>query len=201
MRRLLTRTLLPIAGLAFACGRDDPTDPTSNLEETLHPLAQEASPAAVIVSTAVDRAGDVGRYTSLAIGPNGRRHITYYDNTNENLKHASCAGNCTSATAWTKGFIDKAEDAGWGSSLKIGPDGRRYVTYGELKTDRLKFATCPPTSACTSPADWVKTTIDTDGLGSVYSTLALNPDGAKEVAYRGTSGGQVDLRYAVCRSG
>ena len=201
MRRLLARTLLPIAGLAFACGGDEPTGPTSNPEESLHPLAQEVSPAAVTVSTAVDQAGDVGRYTSLAIGPNGRRHITYYDNTKENLKYASCASNCASASAWAKGFIDKAEDAGRGSSLKIGPDGRRYVTYGELKNDRLKFATCPQTSTCTVPADWVKTTIDPDGLGSFYSTLALNPDGGKEVAYRGTSGGQVDLRYAVCHSG
>jgi hypothetical protein len=192
---------LPMAVLAFACGGDEPAGPTSVSEETLRLLAEPVTPAAVVVSTAIDQAGDVGRFTSLAIGPDGRRHITYYDNTKENLKYASCAGNCTSARAWTRAFIDEAEDAGLGSSLKIGPDGRRYVTYWELQTDGLRFATCPPTSSCTAAADWVKTTIDPGGPGSVYTTLALNPDGGKEVAYRGTSGGQVDLRYAVCHSG
>ena len=156
----------------------------------------------VIASTAVDQAGDVGRYTSLAIGPDGRRHITYFDATNEDLKYAVCASNCTFAGAWTKGAVDKIGDVGIYSSLKIGPDGRRYVTYGDLTNTSLKFATCPPSSSCTAAADWVKTTIDPDGTGG-RGALALNEDGGKEVAYRARRqrARGMELRYAVCNGG
>ncbi len=200
MRKLLARTCLPIIGLAFACSGDEPTDPTSAPAEPLRRLAEEASPSVVIASTAVDQANDVGRYTSLAIGPDGRRHITYFDNTNRNLKYASCAGNCAVAGSWSKGVVDNA-DVGAGSSLEIGADGRRYVTYADLGNNRLKFATCPPASSCTAPADWVRATIDPDGLAGLWSALAVSQDGAKEVAYLGKTGSTGDLRYAVCQSG
>ena len=99
MRRLPTRTLLPIAGLALACGGEEATGPTSKLEPTQMPQAQ-----AVIASTTVDQGGNVGRYTSLAIGPDERRHITYFDVTNEDLKYAVCAAsNCAFAGSWTRG--------------------------------------------------------------------------------------------------
>ena len=196
MRRLLTRTLLPIVGLAFACGGEETTGPTSKLEPTQTPPAQ-----AVIVSTMVDQAGNVGRFTSLAIGPDGRRHITYFDVTNEDLKYASCASNCTSAGAWTKGAVDKIGDVGTNSSLKIGPDGRRYVTYGDVTNTSLKFATCPPTSSCTTSADWVTTTIDPNGTGG-RGAIALNEEGGKEVAYPAAgSGPGMELRYAACNGG
>ncbi len=150
--------------------------------------------------TTVDQAGDVGRGTSLAIGPDRRRHITYIDDTNENLKYATCADNCSSAGAWTKGVVDQAGDVGPGSSLRIGPNGRRYVTYWDMDNLRLKFATCDPASTCSTPVDWTKTIVDPDGLGSAHSVLVLNQDGAKEVVYRGGSTGDPELRYAVCQT-
>ena len=183
-----------MAGSAFACGGEEATGPTSRLEEAQHP-------SVVIASTAVDQAGNVGKYSSLAVGPDGRRHVTYFDGTNEDLKYAACASNCTFAGAWTKGAVDKAGDVGFYSSLKIGPDGRRYVTYGDLTNNSLKFATCPPSSSCLAVADWTKTTIDPDATGEL-GALALNQDGGKEVAYRaGGSGPGSELRYAACDAG
>ena len=197
MRRLLARGLVPVAGLAFGCGGEEATGPTFKPEEARQPLAE-----VVISSIAVDQTGDVGRYTSLAIGPDGRRHITYRDATNEDLKYAVCAAsNCAFAGSWTRGAVDKLGDVGFYSSLKIGPDGRRYVTYGDLDNNSLKFATCPASSSCLAVADWTKTTIDPDATGEL-GALALNEDGGKEVAYRGIGDAPGnELRYAICDGG
>jgi hypothetical protein len=192
--RLLNGMLLPVAGLALGCGGEEAAGPTSKPEATQHPLAE-----VVIASTAVDQTGDVGRYTSLAIGPDGR-HITYFDATNEDLKYAMCASNCAFAGAWTKGAVDKVGDVGVYSSLKIGPNGRRHVTYLDLTNSSLRYATCPPSSTCRAATDWVKTTIDQDGISA--GALALNEDGGRELAYRAAGSGQGnELRYAVCNAG
>src|SRR4029453_15763734 len=64
----------------------------------------------------------------------------------------------------------------------------------------LKFATCPATSSCTAPADWVKTTIDPNETGG-RSAIARNQDGGKEVAYPAVSRSGMELRYAACNGG
>jgi hypothetical protein len=188
--------LIPVAGLALACSAEEPTGPTAR-QEVQRTLAPGVSPAAVTTSTTVAQTGDVGRYTSLAVGSDGRRHVTYYDATNGDLKYATCASNCASAGSWTKGAIDKTGNVGVGSSLKISADGRRYVTYSDITNHGLKFATCGSTATCTAAADWTKTPIDLAGFGSFGSALALGQGGTKEVSYR-TGGFNLDLRFAVC---
>ena len=82
MRRLLTRTLLPMAGLAFACGGEEAAGRTSRLEE---------AQTFVQGRDRLDRrrpGWQRGKYSSLAVGPDGRRHVTYFDGTNEDLKYA-----------------------------------------------------------------------------------------------------------------
>ena len=104
MRRRLTRTLLPIVGLAFACGGEEATGPTSKLEPTQTPPAK-----VVIVSTTVDQAGDVrvldlpgDRASRAAAYHLLRRHQSRTSNT------PSCASNCTSVVCldqrgpWTR---------------------------------------------------------------------------------------------------
>lgn len=39
-----------------------------------------------------DGVGNVGQYTSLAIGSNGKQYISYYDVTNRDLRYATNAG-------------------------------------------------------------------------------------------------------------
>lgn len=50
----------------------------------------------------LDSVGDVGYYTSIAIGADGLGLISYYDNTNHELKVAHCVNAaCSSATTAT----------------------------------------------------------------------------------------------------
>jgi len=53
----------------------------------------------------VDSAGDVGTYTSIAIGASGYPHISYFGYTNDDLKYAKWTGS-----AWSKETVDSAGD-------------------------------------------------------------------------------------------
>jgi hypothetical protein len=76
--------------------------------------------------------------TSIAIGPNGEPHISYYDD-DQNLMLAS-----RDASGWTVSPIDTDGDAGYFSELVIDASGRFHVTYMEKASDStgtVKYAT------------------------------------------------------------
>src|SRR5512138_1851477 len=63
----------------------------------------------------VDSGGDVGRYTSIAVGADGLPIIAYYDATNADLKIAHC-DDATCATAALR-TVDSAGDVGADTSI------------------------------------------------------------------------------------
>ncbi len=98
------------------------------------------------LSTTVDSAGDVGWYSSLTIGADGRGLISYYDATHGDLKVLHC-GNVTCASGNLSTTVDSAGDVGWYSSPTIGADGRGLISYydathGDLKMFRCSYLTC-----------------------------------------------------------
>ncbi len=66
----------------------------------------------------IDQTGSVGQHSSLEVGSNGRRHVAYRDETNRDLKYATCAptANCSLAASWTKVRVDVQDDAGLASA-------------------------------------------------------------------------------------
>jgi hypothetical protein len=204
MRRSLPATLLLLAGPALACGVEEtngPAGPGPTME------AQPAGPAAVVVTTttALDQAGDVGWYTSLASGSDGRQHVTYTDFTNLDLKYATCASGCGSANNWTWGVIDKDGSVGQSNSVEVGSDGRRHVVYRDETNRDLKYATCAPTANCVLAANWKKIRVDAHQDAGLGNALTLGADGRKHVSYlrrrSGPVGETMALRYATCSSG
>jgi hypothetical protein len=205
MRKSLRPPIVALVGLALACGVDEPTGPERPGKRTMEELPGRPLAEAVITRIAIiDQAGNLGAYTSLASGPDGRQHVTYQDVANQDLRYATCAANCTTAGNWTKVRVDQDGAVGHQSSLKVGSNGRRHVTYHDLTNQDLKYATCAPSADCTVASSWQKIRIDTDENTGRGSAIALGPQGQRHVSsFRsrtGTNGAILGLRYAACSS-
>ena len=204
MRKSLGPVPVLIAGWALACGLEEPTGPTGSGPATIEQAAG-LSAAVLTTTTVIDQAGDVGWFTSLASGSDGRQHVTYRDVTNSDLKYTTCLSGCGSASNWSRGVIDPAGNVGQHSSLEIGADGRRHVAYRDESNRDLKYATCAPAANCTMTANWTKVRVDAGEDAGLGSALALGPDGRRHVSHLrrrvGQAGETMALRYATCSSG
>jgi hypothetical protein len=128
--------------------------------------------------TTLDSTG-VGLFTSATVGADGLGLISYYDNTNQDLKVAHCTNvACTSAT---KSTLDSTGDVGAYTSVTIGADGFGLISYKDGTNSDLKVAHCNNT-ACTSAS---VSTVDNTTLHDVgsYSSLTIGADGLGLVSY------------------
>jgi len=139
----------------------------------------------------LDSTGDVGFYTSIAVGADGLGLISYYDFTNADLKVAHCANTaCSSATLAT---LDTVVDVGSYTSITIGADGLGLISYHDAINGDLKAARCADT-ACGSAT---LVTLDSTGdfVGD-YTSITIGADGLGLVSYRDNTNG--DLKVAHC---
>jgi hypothetical protein len=86
----------------------------------------------------VDSSSEYGA-SSIDLYANGRPGISYYDKTNGDLIYASqiCLGPCI----WFTEVVDSVGDVGDRSSLKIAPDGSLHISYHDLTSRGLRYAT------------------------------------------------------------
>jgi hypothetical protein len=142
------------------------------------------------VITALDKPGDVGKWTSITIGRDGLGLISYSDDTNGDLKVAHCSNPaCSSATITTLDHPSTA-NVGWGTSITIGRDGLGLISYLDYSNDRLKVAHCS-NIACTAATR----TALADAEIVKPTSLVIGADGLGIVAYRDLFG---PLKVAHC---
>ena len=142
------------------------------------------------ISTIDSNNGDVGQYSSIAIGANGNPIISYFDATSYALKVASC-DNPVCTTAHTTRFADNG-NVGFHSSIAIGSDGRPVISYYDATNEDLKLAACD-SFTCSSAHRY---TIDTTGNVGEDTSIAIGTDGNPIISYLDRS--NYNLKIAHC---
>ncbi|HEV8265075.1 MAG TPA: Ig-like domain-containing protein [Gemmatimonadales bacterium] len=135
--------------------------------------------------------GGVGAFTSLAIAPANRLHLTYF--AAGDLRSATCASSCLVQANWASTTVDTLGNVGAFSSVAVDAGGRVHVAYFEDGNGDLRYATCP--GPC-SPAAWTVGIVDTAGRVGIGSSLLVDSQGALHVTYEDQSNGTV--KYATC---
>jgi len=150
--------------------------------------------------TTVDNAGNVGGYTSIAIGTDGLPTISYYDFSNGALLVLHC-GDLSCASGNTRSTVDSAGDAGWYSSLTIGADGMPVVSYHNATSGDLRVAHC---DEITCAAGGSLTTVDSSGNVGQYTSITIGADGLPVISYYDLTNGNLKVAHcgnALCDSG
>lgn len=141
----------------------------------------------------VDEAGTIRETSSLVADGTGRLHVTYWELTHGDLRYATCAAECATATNWQSVTVHSG-GAGYGSSLTIDAAGRLHVSYSG--NGNLLYATCA--AACAAATNWQTGTIRPNAIATRW-ILRVGPTGQLDLLL-GSSHTHV-LEYVTCGAG
>ena len=91
-------------------------------------------------ATTIDAGSDVGQYSSVALGADGRGLIAYYDAFNGNLKMAHCDDVACTSAATT--IVASTGDVGQYPAVAIGADGVGIIAYWDSANEQLMAGHC-----------------------------------------------------------
>ena len=148
------------------------------------------------ITTSVETTGVVGYYTSIAIDSTDAVHISYFDNTNDDLKYATCSSGCTTASNWDDVSVDITGHVGRYTSISIDSNDNAHISYYDTTNSDLKYATC--SSGCTTASNWDKVSVDTSGSVGYYTSIAIDSSDTIHISYFDNTND--DLKYVVLDS-
>jgi predicted regulator of Ras-like GTPase activity (Roadblock/LC7/MglB family) len=141
-----------------------------------------ACTAGNITTTVDDPIGQVGGYTSIAIGSDGLPIIAHHDATVEGLRVTHC-GNITCTSGNQSRTIDDAVDeVGIGPSMAIGVDGLPIISHWDGTIKALRVTHCGTVSC--SAGNVSRTIDDPSALVGSDSSIAIGIDGLPVISHR-----------------
>ncbi len=130
------------------------------------------------VVVTVDSAGVTGKYASLVLDSSGHPHLSYYNETTEDLKYAYHDG-----TSWSFATPDGTGNAGRGSSIALDSSEYPHISY-QGGTTFLKYA-------YKDGSGWHETTADSNPCS--YTSIAIDSSDHPHIAFYRTD--TQDLGY------
>lgn len=139
-------------------------------------------------ATATLDSGSVGRHTSIAVDSSDTVHISYFDNTNDNLKYiTNVSGSFVAST------VDgSSADVGRGTSIAIDSADNVHISYRDSDNGNLKYAT-------NASGSWITQTLDSSGNVGIYSSIDIDSGDRIHISYHDET--NRDLKYITNASG
>ncbi len=133
----------------------------------------------------IDSTGNTGQYTSIALDSSGYPHISYYDDTTDNLMYARWTG-----FDWAIWAVQKTGDVGKYTSIALDNRGYAHISY-------YYDSTFPASRALRyvywDGNGWVFSSVDRNNVGQ-YTSIALDNNGRARISYYDQ--GNQRLKYA-----
>ncbi|MBN2111463.1 FG-GAP repeat protein [Candidatus Woesearchaeota archaeon] len=125
---------------------------------------------------------NVGQYsTSLDIDEYDMPHISYYDETYDNLRYAKWDG-----VQWLISDIDEPDNVGLFNSIKLDNKKQPHISYHNSSGEDLKYAYF-------NGLRWNTETIETSGSTGKYTSIALDEENYPHISYYDDTND--DLKY------
>src|SRR3989304_5002137 len=125
------------------------------------------------VTETVDGPGIVGWDSSVAVDSKGWVHISYYDASNGDLRHAVNAYG-----TWVIETVDSAGDVGWYSSMAFDSAGKPHIGYFDVTNGDLKHAYINASGV------WVSEVVDSEGvIRGEHLSLAIDHSDNVHISY------------------
>lgn len=125
----------------------------------------------------------VGKYSSIDIDYTGQLHISYYDENNGWLKHATGTKGA-SQWSWTTEVVDNAGKVGEYTSLIVDKTNNIHVSYYDVTNGALKYAKRVGFT-------WSKETVDDTANTGVGTSIALFTDNSPAISYFDVTNGAI----------
>lgn len=178
--------LARLGGLSFGTTKNFPRanakGPTQSYcsVRAANPASFKTGPCG-ISSVAVDFGNTVGQFASAATGSDGLPVISYWDNTNGDLRMTHC-GSPSCSVGNNTVIVDNGANVGQYTSIAIGLDGMPIISYYDQANGNLKVAHCGDLY-CIFPN--TVTTVDTGNGADVglYTSITMSDGSLPIISY------------------